>query len=83
MAAPSLKSSLSDKILARKNSLGIKDEVFMSEDLLRPFVQSLRTHSDCTFGGRVKVCITTQYSSVFACNPFICSGVAFGAAISK
>src|SRR4029077_14846337 len=42
-----------------------------------------RTHSVSSLGGRIRVCITTQYCSVFSCNPRSCSGVAVGAATSK
>jgi putative endonuclease len=45
--------------------------------------QSWRTHSVFSFGGRIRVCITTQNCSVFSCNPRNCSGVASGAATSK
>jgi hypothetical protein len=40
-------------------------------------------HVCSIFGGLCKVCITTQYCSVFACNALICSSVACGARTSK
>jgi hypothetical protein len=40
-------------------------------------------HVCSIFGGFCKVCITTQYCSVFACNALSCSSVACGALTSK
>jgi hypothetical protein len=40
-------------------------------------------HVCSIFGGLCKVCITTQYCSVFACNALSCSSVACGARTSK
>jgi len=40
-------------------------------------------HVCSIFGGLCKVCITTQYCSVFACNALSCSFVACGARTSK
>ena len=40
-------------------------------------------HSVCNFGGRINVCMTTQYCSVFSRNPRNWSAVALGARISK
>ena len=45
--------------------------------------QSCPIQSVVRLGGRVKVCITTQYCSVFSRNPRSCSGVASDAAMSK
>ena len=47
------------------------------------YIYSDAVHSECSFGGRAKVCITTQYCSVFSRKLRICSGVAVGAATSK
>src|ERR1700677_4458545 len=41
------------------------------------------TQSVCSGGGWVKVCITTQYCSVFSRRALHCSGVALGAVRSK
>src|SRR5579863_8267117 len=43
----------------------------------------LPTHSVCSFGGWDRVCITTQYCSVFSRRPRNCSSVAAGATTSK
>src|SRR5271167_2375335 len=40
-------------------------------------------HRFSIFGGFCRVCITTQYCSVFACNALNCSFVAPGARTSK
>jgi hypothetical protein len=44
---------------------------------------SVVTHSVFKFGGCIRVCITTQYCSVFSRKPRSCSSVALGAAILK
>src|SRR5450432_1184382 len=40
-------------------------------------------HLFSIFGGRCKVCITTQYCSVFSCKAVSCSAVACGARTLK
>jgi hypothetical protein len=40
-------------------------------------------HSVCNLGGRISVCMTTQYCSVFSRKLRKCSAVAWGARISK
>src|SRR5215469_8453196 len=47
-----------------------------------PFSVDL-THSVWSLGGRIRVCITTQYCSAFSRNRVSCSAVAWGARMSN